>query len=155
MAVWPFLPVSFYSFFIAVDIDVGVSTLVISILHVWDPIMANVRNLQYTLPNVNYIQDERSHIHRKHFVNNFQCIIFWPPLFNLCQWASYPMTFIVIFPNIPSSLPMAYLSSYTGYFREPHWKSMGLSEIPWVTLQAYNGFLDSLKFIKNITCISM
>ena len=32
-------------------------------------------------------------------------------------------------------IPNAYLSSYPGYFRELHWKSMGLPEMPWATWQ--------------------
>ena len=61
--------------------------------------------MHYSWPNVNYIQDIRFHICRKHFVTNFQVIIFWLPFFNLCPWASYHMIFNVIFPNIPSNLP--------------------------------------------------
>ena len=45
-------------------------------------------------------------------------------LIEICYFAQY----------IPWIMHMAYPPSYTGYFREPHWKSMGLPEISRVTL---------------------
>ena len=42
---------------------------------------------------------------------------------------------VLMLINIQTVTHTAYLSSYPGYFREPHWLSMGLPEISRVTWQ--------------------
>ena len=82
------------------------------------------------------------------------------PNFNGCtvevsEWIRYiipsrarrgPADVLVFWPGTSNGITDAYLPSYPGYFRGPHWFSMGLPEISRVTWQVciwWSAFLKS------------